>query len=537
MKKIHKLLSVTISILMIIGVFFAVPITSYAAEDQIADTPPEESSSEGFATSDGFKGELLYDGTWEITEYSGKESNLVIPGEFFEKKVTSIGCDAFYDNDNIVSVTIPDSVTYISNQAFYDCASLKSINVDTNNTEYSSIDGVLFNKSADTILTYPNGKATSYTIPSGVTTIEYSAFGYCRDLEEVIIGNDVTTIGYNAFENCTNLSNVVMSDSVREISAFAFCGCESLTKISIPKNVNYVDYYVFNDCTALEAIEVDNSNIAYSSIDGVLYNKDGDTLIAYPNAKGTSYTIPDGVTAIEEGAFTGCVDLENISVPDSVIRVGEYAFNDTAWYNNQPDGVIYVGKVAYQYFGEMPENASVVIKDGTKAIAECAFHWCINLGEVIIPDSVELIGKYAFEGCDGLKSVEIPDSVVRIETGAFGYEYYYDDEDNVKIDGFTIYGVKGSEAERYAVDNGFEFVEIDQPEIKVILGDANGDSKVDIKDVTFIQKATANDLTLSEAERKAADTNGDGTINIKDATEIQKYIAGSGTEYKIGELI
>lgn len=167
MKKIQKLLSVTVSVLMIIGIFFAVPITSYAAEDQITEIPPiEESISGGFVTSDGFKGELLDDGTWEITEYSGTESNLVIPGEFSGKKVTSIGYDAFYDNDSIVSVTIPDSVTvinysafdycvnlesvnipdsvtYISAQAFYDCASLKSINVDSNNEEYSSIDGVL----------------------------------------------------------------------------------------------------------------------------------------------------------------------------------------------------------------------------------------------------------------------------------------------------------------------------------------------------------------------------------------------------------
>ena len=133
----------------------------------------------------------------------------------------------------------------------------------------------------------------------------------------------------------------------------------------------------------------------------------------------TSIEIPDSVISIGVGAFSNCTGLANIDIPNGVTSVGGNAFNSTAWYDNQPDGLIYVGKVAYSMKGTCP--AFVKIKAGTTEIAEFAFDSCDDLKSINIPDSVKSIGQMAFYGCEGLTSIAIPDSVTSIGTGAFYY--------------------------------------------------------------------------------------------------------------------
>lgn len=135
----------------------------------------------------------------------------------------------------------------------------------------------------------------------------------------------------------------------------------------------------------------------------------------------TSITIPDSVTSIESGAFYNCISLTSITIPDSVTNIGRLAFYNTAWYDSQPDGVVYAGKVAYKYKGEMPANTNIILKEGTKGIAVQAFYDCTNLTSIIIPDSVISIGNAVFAFCTSLTSIAIPDSVTSIESGAFYY--------------------------------------------------------------------------------------------------------------------
>lgn len=130
-------------------------------------------------------------------------------------------------------------------------------------------------------------------------------------------------------------------------------------------------------------------------------------------------TIPDSVTSIGNFAFEDCTSLSSITIPDSVTIIGYAVFSNTAWYISQPDGVVYAGKVAYDYKGEMPANTNIVLKEETKGIADHVFHGCTSLTSITIPDSVTSIGESAFKGCTSLTSITIPDSVTSIGLDAF----------------------------------------------------------------------------------------------------------------------
>ena len=174
---------------------------------------------------------------------------------------------------------------------------------------------------------------------------------------------NVSRIGSSAFHSCTSLTSVDITDYVTSIGAGAFCGCTSLISVTIPNSVTSIGYQAFEDCSALRHIN-----------------------------------IPNSVRVIESEAFAG-----------------------TAWYNNQPDGVVYAGLFAYNYKGTMPENAHITIKEGTQGIAEYAFKDCTGLTSIYIPQSVNIINRNAFSGCKGLTSFTIPDGVTTICDYAFWY--------------------------------------------------------------------------------------------------------------------
>ena len=195
-------------------------------------------------------------------------------------------------------------------------------------------------------------------------------------------------------------------------------------------------YNSFNDCVSLESFIVDKDNNYFSSVDGVLYNKDKTTLIRCPQTK-KSISVIDSVTKIDEGACYGCESLENILLPDKLTEIGKDAFNNcqsleeihipesvtevghraffgTAWLDNYPDDLVIVGDgVLYKCRDDA--EGEITIPKTVKKIVDEAFYRCTALESITIPDSVTKIGFGAFSGCSALKSLIIPDSVTTLD--------------------------------------------------------------------------------------------------------------------------
>ena len=229
------------------------------------------------------------------------------------------------------------------------------------------------------------------------------------DIPSTIDGYKVTGIGA-AFGNCKSITDVTIPSTVTYISMGAFYNCTGLKKLVIPNGVEDIHPQAFQCCTGLESISVDDNNKNFTSVDGVLFSKDKTDIVKYPNAKkGASYIVPNTVTEIYGMSFETSTNLTSVTIPGSVEVIGFAAFGD-----------------------------------------------CTNLKSVIISNGVKTIGDSAFDGCTSLTSVTIPSSVTEIGDYAFGYTYY---DTLVKIKDFTIYGKKGTAAERYANSNGFIFKE------------------------------------------------------------------------------
>ncbi len=270
---------------------------------------------------------------------------------------------------------------------------------------------------------YGKTALTSVTIGNSVTSIDHYAFSGCSGLTSVSIPNSVTSIGQNAFNDCTGLTKAKFA-SIEGLCGISFgdntanplyyahhlyIGGNEVKNLVIPNSVKSISGSTFVGCSGLESIVVNSGNTVYDSREGcnAIIETASNTLVV--GCKNT--TIPNSVTSIGDNAFYGCTGLTSIDIPNSVISIGQNAFSGTAWYDNQPNGLIYAGKVAYSYKGTMYGGTSIGLKEGTLGIADYAFSGRTGLKSITIPNSVTTVGDGAFYGCTGLKSITIPNSV------------------------------------------------------------------------------------------------------------------------------
>ncbi|MCX6866645.1 MAG: leucine-rich repeat domain-containing protein [Verrucomicrobia bacterium] len=306
---------------------------------------------------------------------------------------------------------------------------------------------------------------TSITIPAGVTIIQNSVFGNCPSLTNVTIPASVTSIGDSAFASCIELASVTIPTDLTSIGSWAFNRCSSLASVTIGNKVNSIGFEAFSFCTSLSAITVDALNTTYSSVDGVLYNKNQTTLIQCPGGKTGGATIPSGVTSIGSSAFSSCTSLSAITVdalntayssvdgvlynksqttliqcpggkaggvtiPSSVTSIGSSAFSPCPSLSaitvdvlnttySSVDGILFNKTLTRLIQCPGGKSGSVTIPSSVTSIGIGAFTNCACLTSVTIPTSITSLGSGLFSGCSSLTSVTIPTGVTSIGNSVF----------------------------------------------------------------------------------------------------------------------
>lgn len=259
-----------------------------------------------------------------------------------------------------------------------------------------------------------NKQVKRIVVEQGVTSIGDRAFSYSKQLKSIAIPEGVTRIGENSFWNCENLETVTLPDSLEEIGESAFANCGKLQKIVLPKHVKTLGETVFWRCFALTDFVVDSENTVFSAKDGVLFDKTGTKLLAYPegNAR-TSYTIPEGVTSIDDWAFQANDILEQVQFSDTVQSIGEHAFYQCNKLTDVtiPSNVVEMG---CDVFMDCSALMRATLPDNWTEVPEGIFYNCKSLKYVHIPADAQVIGEGAFSECEQLMKLTIPAGVTEI---------------------------------------------------------------------------------------------------------------------------
>jgi len=246
----------------------------------------------------------------------------------------------------------------------------------------------------------------SVSIPNTVTTIGNYAFHDCGGLVGITIPNSVTSIGNYAFSYCTGLLGITFPNSVSSIGDYAFRDCDGIIGVTIPNSVETLGHYAFSDCDKLNVVTFEegckltvlNSNVfSYTAL--------------------TEIEIPNSVTTIGEYAFCYCKSLGNVTIPNSVERIGQYAFQQTALVNvNIPNSVTTIDRYA---FGNCTALKTISIPNSVTSMGVYVFGSCSSLESAILPKNITSLSNGIFAYCSKLATITIPKNVTKIGYDAF----------------------------------------------------------------------------------------------------------------------
>ena len=352
------------------------------------------------SSEDGFTYEALNGTYCTVTGYTGTDTDVVIPSELGGYIVQQISDDAFAGNTAIERVTFPATIEQTGSGIFSGCTSLTYVAFGGSLT---SIENSTFRDCTS---------LTEFTVPAGITSIGSYAFDGCTGLREISFPDTLTEIDHYAFSGCTGLESIDLPDSVTVISGYAFRGCENLASVKLPlswQNVStgsYSDRSPFYDCESL-----------------------------------TEITIPDGMTRLPDYAFYNCASLKKIHFPESLAEIGAFAFSRCTGLEEVSfsEGLASIGNSAFDSCTSLArvtfpdslttiENSAfsgctaldnVALPEQVTVLNSSVFYGCTSLSEISLPETLTSIGYYAFYGCTGLSQIHIPDSVSALSGYAF----------------------------------------------------------------------------------------------------------------------
>lgn len=411
-------------------------------------------------TFDGFKYRLINDKKEvEITGFASDNSDVVIPGEINNLKVTSIAKNSFKNNKTIKNVIVSADLKCISRYTFYGCTEL-----------------------------------TYISLSKSVTSIDYKAFYGCKKLEYINLNDNVTDIGEYAFYKCSSLKKVTFYDGLKTVGQKAFYN-SGISTISLPASVEYIGVNAFNKKVQFTVVEgsyadkwaIDNDYIIVShpKTEGqyientsakfkVTSSDASNPTVEYVcplNSKVTTVSIPSSVvidkikysiTSINNNAFLECYKLQSVTIPSSVTNIGSKVFVNCTKLKTikvNSNNTVFNSKNNCNAIIETNSNTLIAgcyntkIPGGVENIGDFAFQSCTKLKNITIPKSVKRIGRNAFINC-ALKSVSIPESVQDIDIDPF--------DKNVKI-----IAVSGFYAEKWAKDNGYSVIKCKGTTVKL----------------------------------------------------------------------
>ena len=338
----------------------------------------------------------------------------------FPEGLKTIGNSAFDGCSSLRAVTIPASVKSIEISAFSRCAGLREINVAAGNLNYSSLDGVLFDKARTMLIQYPGGKTiASYTVPESVSEIGWGAFEECESLKQVKLPNALTCIDWAAFCGCTGLTSITIPDGVSYISSYAFFECPGIKRVTIPYGVQTIapEAFGYIDGGKTEGFTIcgktGSAAQTYAEGNGFAFAPIQDTTLVSGNCgdKGSNLTWSmDGET--------GCLTISGSGA------MADYYLGSAPWFDYRerivsvslPAGLTQIGNNAFRSCGAV---SAVDLPEGLKRIGESAFRDCAALTDAALPARLTSIGREAFYGCEGLTSLSLPAGLQALEESVF----------------------------------------------------------------------------------------------------------------------